>query len=107
MTSSDSNPPHSDKKPATTPRVSITKKDFSSARLNACFAPMKNSAYMTTMLARPIFTPGIRPSMGAMADSAKESAIAKANRRPDSAICLVLFCEERMNSNSPYNIVPV
>ena len=85
MTASDSRPPHSDSMPATAPRVSSTKKALSTARVSAGPKPMKNSAYMTTMLDRPILMPGIRPSSGVMVDSTKESAMASANSRPESA----------------------
>ena len=52
---------------------------------------MKNSAYMTTMFARPILTPGMSPSSGVMALSMKDSAMASANSRPDSATWRVLL----------------
>lgn len=52
--------------------------------------PMKNSAYITTIFARPSFMPGARPGMTSV-PSMKERAIASANSRPESAISCVFF----------------
>jgi len=46
---------------------------------------MKNSAYITTMLARPSFMPGKRPGMVSV-PSMNESAMASANSRPERAM---------------------
>ena len=70
------------------PDTRKTNSALSTSKISACRGPMKNSAYMTTMLARPSFRPGSRPGMVSV-PSMKDSAMASANSRPDRAMCRV------------------
>jgi hypothetical protein len=51
---------------------------------------MKNRAYITTIFANPSFMPGKSPGMTNV-PSMKESAIARANSRPERAMLCVLL----------------
>ena len=67
------------------PDTRNTNSALSTSSTSACLGPMKNSAYITTMLARPSFMPGKRPGMVSV-PSIKDSAMASANSRPERAM---------------------
>ena len=72
------------------PDTRNTNSALSTSSTSACLTPMKNRAYITTMLARPSFMPGKSPGITSV-PSMKESAMASANSRPDRAMILKMF----------------
>ena len=89
-TKRESTPPQRERIPAVAPRVKNAKSAFNTTSIQAVRVRKKMRENITTILESPSFKAGINPKSGATQDSNQDSAIAKANNIPVSAISRAL-----------------